>query len=136
MRRALRLLVFPALALTLATAAAAQDLGGNAEARKMKNPHPATAASVEAGKVVFMKTCRFCHGDDGKGAAKTAPKNITPPPDLTDDKWDRGSSDGEIFAVIKNGAGPKFEMKPMKALTDDQMWDVVNYLRSLGPTKK
>ena len=36
------------------------------------------------------------------------------PADLTDEKWDRGSTDGEIFAVIMKGAGPKFEMKGLE----------------------
>jgi hypothetical protein len=26
-----------------------------------------------------------------------------PPPDLTDDKWDHGSGDGEVFTVVKKG---------------------------------
>ena len=134
MGRSLRVIV-PAFAFACVTVIAAQEIGGS-EAKKMKNPRPANAASVDAGKAAYLKTCRFCHGDDAKGAAKTAPKNIAPPPDLTDAKWDHGSTDGEIFAVIKNGVGPKFEMKPMKTLADDQIWDIVNYLHSVGPTSK
>jgi mono/diheme cytochrome c family protein len=52
---------------------------------------------------------------------------------LTDAKWDRGSSDGEIFTVIHDGAGPKFDMKGYKGkLSDTDIWNVVNYLRSIG----
>ena len=60
---------------------------------------------------------------------------LTTPADLTDAKWDHGSSDGEIFAVIWNGApAPKSEMKPMKGtLTEKNVWEIVNYLRSIGP---
>ncbi len=58
--------------------------------------------------------CRQCHGLRLKGDGPLAPKNPKPA-DLTDDKWDHGSSDGEIFAVIWNGApAPMSEMKPMK----------------------
>jgi hypothetical protein len=57
----------------------------------------------------------------------------THPPNLIDDKWDHGSSDGEIFVVIRDGIGPKFDMKGFKSkLTAAEMWQVVNYLRSLG----
>ena len=61
-----------------------------------------------------------------------APKD-THPSNLTDDKWDRGSSDGEIFMVISEGAGPKFQMKGFKSkLTEQEIWNVVNYVRSLA----
>ena len=45
------------------------------------------------------------------------------------------SSAGEIFALIWNGApAPKSEMKPMKGtLTEKNVWEIVNYLRSIGP---
>ena len=56
----------------------------------------------------------------------------THPSNLTDAKWDRGDSDGEIFVVIRDGAGPTFDMKGYKGkLTDTDIWNVVNYLRSL-----
>jgi mono/diheme cytochrome c family protein len=111
----------------------AQDVGGNAEARKMKNPVPASAESIAAGQALFQRNCRFCHGADAKGNGPQAPKD-THPPDLTDAKWDRGSSDGEIFAVIQNGAGPKFDMKGYKGkISDTDTWNIVNFLRSLGP---
>jgi hypothetical protein len=50
--------------------------------------------------------------------------------------WDHGGSDGEIFAIIWNGApAPKSEMKPMKeTLTERNVWDLVNFLRTLGAT--
>src|SRR3954452_20645398 len=113
----------------LAARAAAQ---GNSEAAKMKNPVAASAESVAAGKALFAKNCRFCHGADAKGNGPMAPKD-THPPDLTDAKWDRGASDGEIFAVIRDGAGPKFDMKGYKGkLSETDMWNVVNFLHSVG----
>jgi mono/diheme cytochrome c family protein len=128
MRRAL-LFTMPVSVLALAAVGAAQ---GNPEAAKMKNPVASSAESVAAGKVTFTKNCRFCHGADAKGNGPMAPKD-THPSDLTDAKWDRGSSDGEIFAVIRDGAGPKFDMKGYKSkMTETEMWNVVNYLRSVG----
>jgi hypothetical protein len=35
--------------------------------------------------------------------------------------------------VLRDGAGPKFVMRGYKArMTDEEMWSVVNFLRSLG----
>ncbi len=119
-----------ALFLT-AAAVAAQNPGGNAEAKKMKNPVASSPASIKAGQAAFQKNCRFCHGADAKGDGPMAPEG-THPSNLTDAKWDRGDSDGEIFAVIRDGAGPKFDMKGYKSkMTETEIWNVVNYLRSL-----
>ena len=109
----------------------AQNPGGSAEAKKVKNPVASSPASIAAGKAAFTKNCRFCHGAEAKGNGPMAPEG-THPSDLTDDKWDRGSTDGEIFAVIRDGAGPKFDMKGYKSkMTETEIWNVVNFLRSL-----
>ena len=124
-----------AAVVSLSVGASAQNSGGSPEARKVKNPVAATPESIAAGKALFLKNCRFCHGEDAKGDGPMAPKD-THPANLVDDKWDRGSTDGEIFAVIRNGAGPKFDMKPNKALSDRDIWNIINYLRSIGPHTK
>ena len=119
-------------AAVFASGASGQQIGGNPDAKKVKNPAAATPVSIAAGQQLYQKYCKFCHGDAAKGDGKMAPKD-THPSDLTDDKWDRGSSDGEIFAVISEGAGPKFQMKGFKSkLTPEEIWNVVNYVRSLN----
>ena len=138
-RTALQLHCLTAL-LTLALAAAlttavveAQRRGGDPKLAARKNPAPATPASVTAGRALYAKNCRHCHGVKGIGDGTLAPSNPKPA-NLTDDKWDHGASDGEIFAVIWNGAPAKdSEMKPMKGtLTEKNVWEIVHYLRSLG----
>jgi mono/diheme cytochrome c family protein len=115
----------------------AQQPGGSDEGKKLKNPVASAPASLEAGQKTFMKMCAFCHGKDAAGNGPMVPKGMTAPPSLIDDKWDRGSTDGEIFLVLQNGAGPKFEMKGLKGkVADEMLWNVVNYLRSLGPKGK
>ena len=123
-------LVF-SLAIVMSVAAAAQSAGGNAEAKKLKNPVTSSPESIKAGQASYAKYCRFCHGADAKGNGPQAPEG-SHPPDLTDAKWDHGDSDGEIFTVIKEGAGQKSVMKPFKSkMTDQEIWNVVNYIRSL-----
>ena len=104
----------------------------NPDAAKLKNPVKATAASIAAGQVTYGKYCKFCHGDDAKGDGKLAPKD-THPPNLIDATWTNGATDGEIFTSLKDGVGPKFDMKPMKAkMMDTDIWNVVNYLHSIA----
>jgi mono/diheme cytochrome c family protein len=102
----------------------------NPEAAKVKNPIEATPDSIAKGKAVYAK-CAPCHGTTGEGG----PGNdlIPAAPSLVDAQWDHGASDGEIFDSIKNGVGPDFNMVPFKdTLKDDEIWNVVNYLRSIA----
>lgn len=110
----------------------AQTRGGNAAARAVKNPVATTPASVTAGAAAYKKYCAFCHGADAKGNGPLAPKDSNPP-NLTDNTWVHGSTDGEIFTVIANGAGADSKMVGFKGKMPDQdLWHIVNYLRSLG----
>jgi len=129
MRRAAASCLIALSVLVCAAVAAAQ---GNPDAAKMKNPVATSAESIAAGKAAYTKNCRFCHGNDAKGNGPMAPQG-THPSDLTDAKWDRGATDGDIFTVIKEGAGPKFDMKGYKGkIADNDIWNIVNYLRSIG----
>ena len=107
--------------------------GKKGPAKAVKNPVASTPESIASGQTLFKKYCRFCHGDDAAGNGPQAPKD-THPPSLIDEKWDHGSSDAEIFAVVKDGVGPKFDMKGFNSkMTPQEMWSVINYLRSIGP---
>jgi mono/diheme cytochrome c family protein len=105
---------------------------GNPEAAKLTNPVAATPQSIEAGKKTYGKFCAFCHGEEGKGDGPMAPEG-SHPADLTAAQWKHGGSDGELFSTISNGAGPKSAMKPFKSkLTPNEIWNVVNYVRTLA----
>jgi mono/diheme cytochrome c family protein len=111
---------------------AGQSTKGASKTAALKNPVASTPQSIAAGQAAYQKYCRFCHGADAKGDGPQAPKD-THPPNLTDEKWDHGSTDAEIFTVIKDGVGPKFDMKGFNSkLTPQEMWHIVNYVRSLG----
>ena len=124
-----------ALALVAITAVSAQSPGGSPDGKKMKIPVASSADSIAAGQAFYTKNCRFCHDPDAKGERPTAPMD-THPSDLTDAKWDRGVTDGELFLVLRDGAGPDFKMKGYKGRTSEtDMWNVINYLLSIGPKK-
>ena len=95
---------------------------------------PATPESIAAGQQVYQRNCASCHGRSGDGG----PGNdlIPAAPSLVDDQWDHGSTDKAIFDNIKNGVAPDFNMVPFKdKLKDDDIWNVVNYLRSIAKKK-
>jgi mono/diheme cytochrome c family protein len=132
MRWAVALLTL-AFAVVLTTATTdAQRRGGDPKLAARKNPVAATAASITSGRALYNKNCRHCHGLRGRGDGPLAPKDPKPS-NLTDDKWDHGATDGEMFAVIWNGAPAQAsEMKGMKGtLTEKNVWEIVHYLRSI-----
>ena len=106
----------------------------NAEAQKLKNPLPNNAESVEVGKKLYQRHCASCHGPQGKGDGGLALSGGTPA-DLTDDEWDYGSTDGEIFIVIRDGVSSDM-LAYKEKLNENQIWQVVNFIRSLGPGSK
>ena len=128
--------LFPTIIAALSLVCAARIVTaaqGDPEAAKVKNPVAATPESIAAGKTVYTK-CAPCHGINGEGG----PGNdlIPAAPSLVDDMWDHGSTDGEIFNNIKNGVPPDFNMVPFKdQLKDEEIWSVVNYLRSIAKKK-
>lgn len=121
------------LVALLASPVAAQQLGsGESGTAPPRNPIAATAESIASGQAAFQKNCRFCHGNDAKGNGPQAPKDSNPP-DLTDSTWVSGDTDWAILSVIRDGAGSDSVMKGYKSrLSADEMWNIVNYLRSLG----
>jgi len=100
------------------------------EAKKLKSPVPFTTASVARGKILYMRECTECHGADGKSLLDVI-ANAT---DLTDPKaWNSGTSEGEIFRSIRDGAGEAMPPFADKVTTEEDLWHMVNYLRSLWP---
>lgn len=107
---------------------------GDPEAAKVPNPVPASKESIAAGQQVYEKNCTPCHGWDGSGGP---PIGTAVPANLTDDKWDHGSTDGEIFYTIRHGVPPDLVMRPWDQFSDTDVWNIINYVRTLHePAKK
>jgi mono/diheme cytochrome c family protein len=123
------------VALTLMTAVGAATIKAgaqrNPEAARTTNPVRVTPESIAAGKRIYTRYCAVCHGITGEGGSGS--DISAPAPDLTDKEWKHGSTDGEIFYVIKNGVPPDLNMEPWAdRITDPDIWNVVNYLRALA----
>ena len=103
------------------------------QAAKLKNPVAADAASIAAGQKLYGQYCAGCHGDAGHGDGAMG-EDLTPKPsNLADADWKHGATDGEIFTVVRDGV-KSTGMKPFRSkLTTHQLWDVVNYVRSIAP---
>jgi cbb3-type cytochrome c oxidase subunit III len=109
----------------------AQETRRNPEAQKLKNPEAKTEESIASGKKLYQLHCASCHGPNGKGDGSLALAGGTPS-DLTDDKWDYGSTEGEIFVVIRDGVSSDM-LAYKEKLSEKQIWQIVNFIRSIGP---
>ena len=101
------------------------------ETKKVKNPVPATEATLAAAKAIYLDDCAQCHGEQGKGNGPEAPMYDVVPTDFTDAHMMGEMTDGEIFWKISEGRRPMLAFK--KRLTEEQRWQLVNYLRTLAP---
>src|SRR5205085_1826500 len=98
----------------------------------VKGPLPYTTKSIARGKQFYLIHCVECHDQDGKGLGRRD-FNGTPPADLTNpDEWLHGTSAEAIFSSVREGT--KADMPAYKdKLQDEQIWHVVNFIRSLWP---
>jgi len=102
---------------------------------------PAPAATLTA-KQAYDTYCAPCHGNMGQGAVKAGltlsiieEQRGKQAPDLTDDQWDHGSTDADIFAVIKKGVPSTMMAGYDGQIRDDDIRSLVSYIRSLAPKK-
>ena len=122
-------LLFVILANASAPIAAAEI---SAEVGIQDNPIATSEESVAAGRTIYGRFCRSCHGQRADGRGMAAPPGSRPA-NLIDAEWDYGSSDAEIFKVLKEGIPPKYDMDAWEGrISDDDMWNVINYLRDLA----
>ena len=101
------------------------------DAKKLKNPVAYSKKSLTQGRIYFARTCATCHGLDGKAQVEA----IGDATDLTSPKgYKSGSSDGEMYRSIRDGAGLNQPMPSFKStFKDEDLWNLVNYIRSLWP---
>jgi mono/diheme cytochrome c family protein len=88
-------------------------------------------ASMERGKKVYEATCLACHQANGSGVP-----NLNPP--LKKTKWVLGDK-ATLIKVVLNGMNEEVEingryfentMPPQSALKDEQIADVLTYVRN------
>ncbi len=96
---------------------------------RAKNPVPADAKSISAGKEVYTHNCESCHGTHGRGDGPKAADLEVSPGDLTKPDVAK-QSDGELYWKITEGRKPMPSHE--KLITEQQRWEVVNYLRTLS----
>ena len=96
--------------------------------KSMKNAIASSEASNKAGQAIYTKNCASCHGKTGVGDGVKARALKDFPGDFSKAEF-QSLTDGDIFYMTKTGRDemPKYAGK----LTDDEIWNTVNYIRTL-----
>lgn len=95
----------------------------------LRNPFPPTPESLQTGATVYGQVCQACHGESGQGDGPAGAGLVPPPADLLVHVPLHG--DADLFRFVRDGI-PNTAMVPQRDnLTEEQIWHVVNYTRTL-----
>jgi mono/diheme cytochrome c family protein len=97
-------------------------------AAREPNPVKSTPQSIAEGKKIYRYDCALCHGAIGDGKTDVAKELKIP--DFTDPFALKDRTDGALFYILKNG----HDDMPREGdrVKREQLWDLVNYVRSLA----
>jgi mono/diheme cytochrome c family protein len=97
------------------------------------SPLAATDENVRRGQRAFSSYCAACHGLDGQATGVPFAEAMSPPvPKLTAPEVQR-YTDGQLHSVIENGLRPSGMPAARGLLNDEEIWEIVQYLRHLPP---
>ena len=106
---------------------------GNAGGPSLKDLNvPQPERDVLSGRVIYSTICIRCHGVEGKGDGQM--KFAPPVADLTSPAV-QGKLDARLFKSVHDGKSNTAMGAWRESLTDDEIWDVLAYVRTLAPER-
>lgn len=103
----------------------------SAEDVNRKNPTELNADSIKSGRNFYHSAdCALCHWKEGDGKGFLAKDTRMNVHDWRDAAYNKSFTDGQLYSVIVKGKGtmPGYETRN----TSDQIWLMVDYIRSLS----
>jgi len=106
------------------------------EFRSRRSPFPATTKFIRVGGSLYKSNCVACHGSGGLGDGE-AGRDLTPSPAFLEYlvKRPRAVDEYLLWTISEGGAQFGTKMPAFKdKLTDDEIWQIVVYMRAGFPT--
>lgn len=100
------------------------------------NPIPPNAASLSAGQAIYERNCLSCHGPTGLGDGPVGLTLNPRPADLTQHTIPGVHPDSQLYEWISEGFPGSVMPAFRDALTEEERWHLVNYIRTLAFVKK
>lgn len=99
------------------------------------NPLEPTRGNRNAGRKLYHDisnpSCAACHGEKGEGNGPLASQFDPRPRNFACTETVQGIPDGQLHWIIKNGS-PGTAMPPFGYFSDEEIWQLVLYLRQLS----
>ena len=99
-------------------------LAFGAQADTVRNPLTNNPSAAVAGRRLYDQACQSCHGSAGQGDRGPA---------LNGSTFTYGGADADLFHTVRAGV-PGSQMPPFAGFSDEQVWQLVSYIRSLAPS--
>ena len=90
--------------------------------RERENTMAGDADAVAAGRLLYEDHCARCHGDEAQGRGKR--------PSLRSERVQETATPGDLHWLLVNGSLGR-GMPSWSKLPDEQIWQIVTYLRTL-----
>jgi copper transport protein len=97
------------------------------------NPIPPNPDSVAKGQALFTKNCVPCHGTTGLGDGPVGLTLSPRPANLQYHAIPGVHTDGQLYLWISDGFAGSVMPAFRNALSEDDRWNLVNYIRTLAP---
>ncbi len=97
-------------------------------AKKIVNPTVDKTTSALNGKKLYRSRCAVCHGRTGMGDGPGG-KALVPKPEPLNTLLVQNQTDGELFWKVTNGRNDMIKWGPI--LSEQERWDLVNYMRTI-----
>ncbi len=99
--------------------------------KDVKNPIAYTPAAAKEGGEHFQHHCQICHGLDGQNTGVPFAAKMDPPVADLSSKDVQDYPDGQLKWIIENGIKPSGMPGWKGILDDEEMWNMVHYIRHL-----
>lgn len=103
------------------------------EAQIIKNPLAGNSSVLADAKKIYVTNCAPCHGDKGRGDGPAA-QALSPKPADHSSAVIQSETDGSLFWKLTQGRNPMPAYG--KILTEQQRWELINYIRTLAKAPK
>jgi mono/diheme cytochrome c family protein len=128
MKRRLVVLMFSLMSAGVLLAAAGADWMSEVPAHDQQktNPFRDQPEAIQAGRLLFEDHCAQCHGENAEGKKKR--------PSLRTPRIQSEASEGAVHWLLLNG-NVRHGMPSWSKLPDQQLWQLVTFVRSLKATE-